>query len=378
MPGESILVIEDSSAERDIAQRILTDSGYNVITAANAAAAMTYPELQDVNLIVMDSTLDGVSGFETTRMLRQQPETHPTPVLLLIPDEDVKEREDLTARGANGFLLKPYDSKTLTRKVSSLIEQQHLDDLSRQYLSDAADKLMEDLAKEHIKKAVDRKTQIIIERCIQNVATAVDERAREEVDRRVTGLTAEKEQELVKHTVREVSQSMVEKLAERKVNEAMEQVFASEADRTVKRIADQLLPTMLRDRLKESCNNLLPREIQIRLQKAAEKMIPELSQEMVSTVETVASKAVPRIARDVLPGITERQIKVAISEQIPRLVADLVHRELETQLYEKLDPAVRDTVRTMRRTIIIWNSVLSGLVIVGLAAVIAIQLLARG
>jgi hypothetical protein len=157
----------------------------------------------------------------------------------------------------------------------------------------------------------------------------------------------------------------------------MEQVFAAEADRTVKRIADQILPTMLRDRLKDSCNNLLPREIQIRLQKAAEKMIPELSSEMVSTVETVASKAVPRIARDVLPGITERQIKVTLSEQIPRLVSDLVHRELETQLYEKLDPAVRDTVRTMRRMIIIWNSILSGIVIVGIGAMLALQFFGR-
>jgi twitching motility two-component system response regulator PilH len=377
MPGESILIIEDSSAERDIAQRVLHDAGYNVITAANAAAAMTYPELQDINLIVMDSALDGVSGVETTRMLRQQPDTHPTPVLLLIPDEEVKEREDLSARGANGYLLKPYDGRSLTRKVAALIEQQHLDDLSRQYLTDAADSLMQELAREHIKKAVDRKTQLIIERCIQNVATAVDDRAREEVDKRVTGLTAEKEQELVKHTVREVSQSMIEKLAERKVNEAMEQVFASEADRTVRRIADNMLPSMLRDRLKESCNNLLPREIQIRLQKAAEKMIPELSQEMVSTVEAVASKAVPRVARDVLPGIGERQIKVALSEQIPRLVTDLVNRELESQLYDKLDPAIRSSVRSLRRIILVWNAVLSGLVVVGVAAAIAMALLAR-
>ena len=154
MPGESILVIEDSPAERDIAQSILREAGYQTITAANAAAALTYPEVQDVNLIVMDATLDGVSGYETTRMLRQQAETHPIPILMLIPEDSVTEREDLSAGGANGFLLKPYDSRSLVHKVGRILEEQHLEDLARQYLSDTADELMRNLADQQIKEAV--------------------------------------------------------------------------------------------------------------------------------------------------------------------------------------------------------------------------------
>ena len=48
MPGESVLLIEDSPAEREIAESILTDAGYQVVTAANAAAALTYPDMQDI------------------------------------------------------------------------------------------------------------------------------------------------------------------------------------------------------------------------------------------------------------------------------------------------------------------------------------------
>lgn len=374
MAGETVLVIEDSSAERDIAQRALEDAGYRVISAANAVAALTYPEVEDINLVVLDSMLDGVSGLETARMLRSEGKTHSIPILMLIPEESVKARENIISGGADGFLLKPYDGKTLALKASGLIEQRFLDDLSSKYLNDMADEMMKELARAHVKDAVERKTQIIIERLIQNVATAVDERAREEVDKHVAALTAEKEQELVKITVREVANSMVEKLAERKVREAMDNSFVNESERVVQRIVDQTLPGAIRERLKESCNNMLPREIQVRLQKAAEKMVPELSEQLVGTVEAIAAKAVPRISREILPSLSEKQTKVAFAEQVPRQVADLVNRELDAQIRQKLEPTLNQASVKLRRTVLIWNSILGGIVTVGLGLALYLTL----
>lgn len=370
MPAESILLIEDSPAERDIAQTVLEEAGYRVTAAANAAAALTYPETQDIDLIVMDGTLDGVNGYETTRLLRQQEQTHPIPILLLLCDESLDEREDLSARGADGYLLKPFEGQALAKKVRRMLEDQHLEDLARQYLSDSADAMMGTLAEQHIKESIDRKTQIIIERCIQTVADAVQERAKEEVDKQVTELTAEKEQELVKMTVREVAQSMVEKLAERKVSEAMETILAEQTERAVRRSAEQQLPTMVRDRVKESLNNTLPREVQNKVQKAAEKMMPELSEQVIAAVDTVASKSIPRAAREVLPELAERQFKLTINEQIPRLVGDLVGRELESQIELRLEPAVQNSARALRRTVLIWNSISSAAVAIGLGLMV--------
>lgn len=365
MAGETVLVIEDSSSERDYAKTSLEDNGYKVVTAANAAAALTYPEVKEINLIVMDSHLMGISGFEATRMLRQQGATHPIPILLLIPDEQIDNREDVSPRGANGFLIKPYDSRSLSRKVAKLIEEQHLEDLAHQYLENTADTLMKQLSEKHIKAAVERKTQIIIERCIQNVATAVEQRARAQVNESVTALTAEKEQELVKFTVREVAQSMVEKLAERKVTEAMETVLAEQAERTVKRIADQLLPSQIRERLKETLDKNLPREIQTRVQRQLEKEGPEIGKGLVTMVEDTAKNLVPRVVREISPDIVERQLKIVLSEQVPRLVQDLISRELDAQMMGKLDPTIRETKRELRKYVTTWNVVMG---VIGIAA----------
>lgn len=368
-----ILVVEDNAAERDFAQAALEDHGYRVVAAANAAAAATMPDARNVGLIVMSSRLMGVDGFEATRMLRQQADTNPIPILLLIPEETVERNQDLSPRGANGFLLKPYSSKDLARRVGRMLEQQHLDDLAAQYLSNSADQMMKSLAERHVKSAVDRKTQIIIERCIQNVATAVDQRARQQVSESVTALTAEKEQELVKFTVREVAQSMVEKLAERKVTEAMETVLAEQAERTVKRIADQLLPTAIRERLKDTLNNTLPREIQTRVQRHVEKEAPEIAKQLFGTVEEATNKVVPRVVREMAPEIIEREFKRYREDQIPKQVREIVSRELDAMMATKMAPTIKDAAAKLRKYVITWNIIMAAIVAGVLAVTVYIN-----
>lgn len=370
MPGENILVIDDSLAVQDIARMALSGSGYQVTTASNGAAALTYPCIEDVNLIVIDSDLEGLSGEQTTTILKQHGHTHPIPVVLLVPEEKMSSRESLALSGACGYLLKPFDGPALVRKVEQALEQQNMDDLARQYLADTADKLMKGLAEQQIGAAVERKTQIIVERCIQNVISLVDQRARGEVEQRVTGLIGEKEQELVKMTVREVAQSMVEKLAERKVEEAMQTILAEQTDRAVKRVADQTLPNIIRDKIKEMLANIVPREVETKLQKAAEKMVPEISQQIIGTVESVANKTIPRAGRELLPPVVEAQVRGALEKELPRKVAELVARELRDQLSTNIEPVIRESVARIRKSVLIINGLMAAAVFVGVAAML--------
>ena len=123
-------------------------------------------------------------------------------------------------------------------------------------------------------------------------------------------------------------------------------------------------------------NSLLPREIQNRLQKAAEKMVPEMSQQLVATVESVAAKSIPRISRDILPDIAERQFRTTISEKLPRQVGDLVGRELDQQMSDRIEPAIRDAARSLRRTVFIYNIVTGAVVALALGLTVYFQFFA--
>jgi CheY-like chemotaxis protein len=367
MPGEAILVIDDSTAVQDLAATALRGAGYRVTTASNGAAALAYPSIEDVDLVVLDAEMDGLSGRESARYLKQNGATHPIPILMLVPDRDVPDREDLEIAGANSYLLKPFDGRSLLRKVEQIFEQGNLDDLARQYLSDAADRKMTELAEQQITQAIERKTQIIVERCIQNVINIVDSRARTEVDSRIASLVSEKEQELVRMTVHEVANSMVEKLAASKVEEAMQTILREETEKAVRRATDKNLPNQIRDKIKEMLANILPREVEAKLQRAAEKMVPELSQQIVGTVEAVAAKTVPRSARELLPPVVENQVAASLATVLPRQVSDLVARELGAQLAMKFEPAIREAAARLRRSVMLYGGLISLILVVGVA-----------
>lgn len=378
MPGESILIIDNSLAIQEIAEAALVKAGYRVTTASNGAAALTYPGIEEVDLIVLDSEMPGVDGEETARVFKQHAATHPIPLLMMVNETKVPKREDYQPLGASGYILKPFDGRELIHRVSKIFDQHNLDELARQYTANAAEQKMEEIATQAINEAVERKTQIIIERSIQRVATTVDQRARQEVEEKVATLTSEKEQELVRTTVREVAQSMVEKLAERKVEEAMQTILEEQTERAIKRATDTKLPGLMRERLKEMVANMLPREIETRVQKSTERLVPEIGEQLIGTIENVANKTIPRLARELLPGIIEQQVTTAIDESLPRRVRELVARELQAQMPQKIDPAIQEAMRRVRKTLMVINGILGAAVVAGLGAAIFLFLQSRG
>jgi CheY-like chemotaxis protein len=349
MAGESILVVDSSVAVQELCRNVLENHGYRVSTASNGVAALAYPQLADVNLLIIDTSLKDMSGFETTKAMKTDPELHRKPVLLLIPEENASDRENQNLYGAEAFLVKPFEPNALVNKVQVIFEELEIREQGREYLRQAADALMKKLAESHIQKSVEERTQIIIERAIQHVVTQVDQKARREVDARVTQLTTEKEQALVKTTVHEVARSMVEKLAERKVNEAMESILREETEKQVRRAADSMLPGLVRERIRENIEQLLPREVQRMVQREAETLVPDASQKVVSVIETAAGKLIPKMARERIGEQLERQLGVAIEQQLPRHVQQMVAQELEAQVRLRISPLVKEASDKINR-----------------------------
>ncbi|MCD6385708.1 response regulator [Candidatus Sumerlaeota bacterium] len=348
MPGEKILVIDDSTAIQEIIKNTLEEQGFKVTIASNGLAALYHNELSEFDLIILDSTLDGVEAPTITRILKTDNETNPIPILLLIPEDEGEKRASQSLRGANAYLLKPFIPQQLIAKVNALIEERQIYEQSRKHLREAADRYMAKVAEKHIEEALELKTQLIVEKVIQQIVSMVDQRARKEVEEKITSLTAEKEQELVRMTVHEVAKAMVEKLAERKVNEAMDTILVEQTERTVKQTTESLLPTMIRERIRETLDNVLPREIQSRVQKAITEQVPDISNKIVQIVENAAQRTVPKVARERLPQIIERQFSTLAVTNLPKVVKDLTQKELSEELPKRLDPVIEETTRKIK------------------------------
>ncbi|HPB31923.1 MAG TPA: response regulator [Candidatus Sumerlaeota bacterium] len=366
MAGERILVADRSVAMQEIARNILEAEGYKVVLASNGLAALTYPDLKDVDLLIFDATMEGISGYDATRDIKSDEDLFEKPVLLLIPEEEADQRSSQSLFGADGYVLKPFNSQTIIIKVQALLEARSLRRRSRQFVQDAADRFMQQIADNHIQTAVEKKTQIIVERAIANVVSIIDQRARREVESRVTSLSTEKEQELVKITVHEVAKSMVEKLAERKVTEAMDGILMEQTEKTVKRTADGVLPEMIREKIKDQLEHILPREIQQRVQKAADDVAEQISQNIVTIVDQTAQRQVPKVARERLPEMAQKQLEVIAEQVIPRLVNSIVGREVDKEFAKKLDPVIQDSVVRIKKRVGLINLFVMLMVLIGL------------
>ncbi len=383
MAGESILVVDDNVAVQELIRAVLEPNGYRVSTASNGMAALTFPDLESVDLIIVDAKLRDMTGLDTTRMIKSDEESHLKPVLLLIPEEELRGDENPTLMGANGWIKKPFEPELLLKKVELMLEEKQILEKSRQYLREAAEATIKRLAEAHIQQAVEQRTQIIIERVLQLVVSQVDQRARREVDERVTQLTAEKQEELVKMTVHEVARSMVEKLAERKVAEAVDAVLRDETERAVRRAADSILPGVARERLREAMEQMLPREVQRRVQKEVENLVPEASQRVIGVIDSAAQKVVPKLAKEITGEIVEREVANAIDKQLPNFVEAIVARELEAQMRLKIAGYIREAVETIRRRTkglmyLTLGSFVTGVVIILLLQVFAPSGIFRG
>ena len=69
----SILVVDDDNMLRMLVSSVLTDAGYNVLTATNGAEALELFAQHNIDCVVTDVTMPRMNGFELTAAIRIMP-----------------------------------------------------------------------------------------------------------------------------------------------------------------------------------------------------------------------------------------------------------------------------------------------------------------
>ena len=118
--SETILLVEDESALRDMTARMLESAGYRVVTAQSGTDALELlKEYPEIALVITDVVMPGMSGSDLAQEVSaRRPNLH---VLFVSGYTDDKLGPVLTSHGAN-FLPKPFTVAALTRKVRQVID----------------------------------------------------------------------------------------------------------------------------------------------------------------------------------------------------------------------------------------------------------------
>lgn len=116
-----ILVVEDDPQQRTLYARVLGSAGYRVIEAGTSEEAVAQVHAGRPDLVLMDVTLPGPSGWNATREIKSHPETHRIPVLMVTGRVGFSDRDASFASGGDAFLEKPVMPQRLLEEVARLL-----------------------------------------------------------------------------------------------------------------------------------------------------------------------------------------------------------------------------------------------------------------
>lgn len=123
-----VLVVDDNPDTALLMQELLTQRGYEVITAPNAAQAEAEIHNVPPDLILSDVVMPGKSGYELCRELKENPATRLVPFVLITGLSDRDDRVRGIEAGADDFLNKPIFPEELFARVKSLIKLKEFTD----------------------------------------------------------------------------------------------------------------------------------------------------------------------------------------------------------------------------------------------------------
>ncbi len=122
--AKSILIVDDDKDLRSILGDILADEGYQVLLTDTADKALERLEKQDVNLVLTDLKMPGMTGQQLFEdCTRHRPHI---PVVILTAHGTVDEALAMIRRGAYDYIAKPYNTQDLLMRISRALEHEEL------------------------------------------------------------------------------------------------------------------------------------------------------------------------------------------------------------------------------------------------------------
>ncbi len=115
-----ILVVDDDTRLRDLLRRYLSDQGFRVTVARDAADARETLRAFAFDLLVLDIMMPGENGLDLLRALRRE---QAVPILLLTALDEVDNRIEGFESGADDYLVKPFEPRELVLRIQAVLRR---------------------------------------------------------------------------------------------------------------------------------------------------------------------------------------------------------------------------------------------------------------
>lgn len=119
----TILVVDDDAATRKMINTALEQSGYNVVDAGTAAAAVEAINREDPDVVLLDLILPDGDGVQVCKEVREYSEVS---IIMVTAKRDLTDRLAGLDAGADDYVTKPLSMGELVARVKSLLRRRRM------------------------------------------------------------------------------------------------------------------------------------------------------------------------------------------------------------------------------------------------------------
>ena len=117
-----VMVVDDEPLNVQLIGTLLTERGYDVLSALSGQEALERSALRKPDLTVFDLKMPGMDGVELARQFRESPELAAIPVIFVTGTSDEEDLVRCFEAGAVDFLSKPIVAAELLQRVRTHLE----------------------------------------------------------------------------------------------------------------------------------------------------------------------------------------------------------------------------------------------------------------
>ena len=119
---KKILIVDDQMEVRRLVEMTLRVEDYQILQAESGKKAIEIVKTEKPDLIIMDIMMPGgIDGFEATRILKNDPETKDSTIIMLTAKGQEADREKGFEAGADDYFIKPFSPLELIKKVEEVL-----------------------------------------------------------------------------------------------------------------------------------------------------------------------------------------------------------------------------------------------------------------
>lgn len=126
---QKLLVVDDEHINVEFFQVMLSRLGYEVSAASDGEEALEKIRTGRPDLVLLDNILPGKTGWEITRLVKQDPEyaeVAGTSIIMFSAMDDVEDKIEGFELGIDDYITKPFNFSEVLARIQAVLRQREL------------------------------------------------------------------------------------------------------------------------------------------------------------------------------------------------------------------------------------------------------------